>query len=265
MVYELACGGRPFESAEFADLSHKVRFTGYTPLPKYPKFYAMFLKYFRTLPFGLRDLVDGMLQTSPALRPTAAELLAHPYVQEHCTRLYASLKAPINRKVEYPPAFMDRFGPMRARLGLRGATEAIVMLMEPNMEIPSSNSEEALLEVAFKAWLHGTGQSNLSTTNSLSKTCESSDELTMTLRDIQRCNHDRIGDLRARIARCLTWEEFKTIYGVFNAFEGVAEEQLMRYLETRLSPGRHEQLLRDLVYALVQELIRHEHKVTDLN
>ena len=201
--------------------------------------------------------MDGMLQNNPMLRPSAAELLAHPFIQEHCNRLYSQLKgSKVSVRRQYPTEFQQKFNPMKERLGLRGATEAIVLLMNPGlMEILEGAEESEMVELAFKAW---SSSQHGDKSVGLSETAESVDELTMTMR--QARNHplqvDRLAELRQKITKSVNWEEFQMIHEVLAAFSGAPKDQIMRYLERKLGQHRHAELL--LVYGLIEELIQLE-------
>lgn len=215
----------------------------------------------RDLPFGLRDLVDGMLQNNPMLRPSAAELLAHPFIQDHCNRLYSQLKSSSSNgsvRRQYPAEFQQKFHPMKERLGLKGATEAIVLLMNPSLLGRLEGTEESdLVDLAYKAWSSGQlggGDKSIG----LSETSGSVDELTMTMRQAraQQVQVDRLAELRQAIIKAVSWEEFQMIHEVLAAFSGVPRDQIMRYLERKLGQHRHAELL--LVYGLIEELIQLE-------
>lgn len=161
VLYELLAGRRPFQSSGLRELGRRVQQCRYEALPK-------------ELPYGLRDLVDSMLQPSPERRPTADQLLAHPYVREHCTRLYAILQ----RREEYPAEFSERLQALQRRLGVQGAAETMVLLMAPDMDTSQCRSEAELVRVAYAAWRRGQRLAEC--------TRSSVDELTMTIRDLHQ-------------------------------------------------------------------------------
>lgn len=165
VIYELASGSRPFVSSDFRDLSLKVRQCTYAPLSK-------------ELPFGLRDLVDSMLQPDPKNRPIPTQLLQHPFVKDHCDRLYALLRAGHHSPSDLCSSsdFMEKFGGLKAKLGTRGAAETFVSLMAPDLA-PSLNlalGDNDYVRIAMKAWARRPSPST------------ETDDLTLTMQEIRK-------------------------------------------------------------------------------
>ncbi len=163
VAYELVAGVRPFASSDFYSLSMKVQHCSYQPLTK-------------DVPFGLRDIIDSMLHPNPSKRPSADTILSHPYVREHCNRLYAYLQKLSTPSIMGDGLFDSKFSSLRAKLGTRGATETIVTLMAPDLEAEfrRAATEEELIAIAHKAWS--------SVHNTPTSTAESIGELTMTIK-----------------------------------------------------------------------------------
>jgi len=138
VVYEMVTGVRPFNGAEFRELSRRVRSCSYAALGK-------------DVPYGLRDLIDSMLQPDPKLRSTALDLLGHPFVKEHSHRLFKELTAP---REQFDVEFSQKFDQLKAKLGARAAAESFVMLMAPGLEtdLARSGSEVEMTAVAHRAW-----------------------------------------------------------------------------------------------------------------
>lgn len=179
VVYELVAGQRPFQSNEFNELAHMVQQSAYQPLSKYKDACSSPFK-FREVPYGLRDLIDSMLQPDPRRRPSALELLGHPFVKENCNRLYKQLTQPPPAP---PPAvdteFTTKFRALALKLGTRGAAESFVELMAPEMnsELSRARSESQLTQVARRAWALRFG-----TKSSQSHEPSSVEDLTMTIK-----------------------------------------------------------------------------------
>lgn len=192
VVYELLAGHRPFQSGEFRELAEMVQLSAYPPLSKYQN-RPVILSSFREIPYGLRDLVDSMLQPEAKRRPSALELLGHPFVKEHCHRLYKQLTQPQPPATPAPqvksdPEFTGKFRALQLKLGTRGAAESFVELMAPEMngELARVRGEAQLTELARRAWARRHSESAIKA-NPIQESyhqpslASSVDELTMTI------------------------------------------------------------------------------------
>lgn len=260
VVYELVSGCRPFQSAEFRELSRKVRQGTYPPLSKYHMILFIWGSFQRDLPFGLRDIVDGMLQSDPASRPSATEILGHPYVREHCTRLFDLLQ-----NCRSPPVdscekeFIQKYRQLQGKLGARGAAEAIVELMAPDMcaQLVRARTEEQLINFARLAWNKHHNKMNDSTRSSDSS--DSVQELTMTIREMAIDPipiHPTKQDPRAIrdqiMSHVESWDEFRLLHSLMKS--KIETKKIAGVLE----PGRYRSLESSGVLKMMRKLIQVE-------
>lgn len=251
------------------ELSHKVRHCQYESLPK-------------SIPFGLRDLVDSMLQLDPAIRPNASELLAHPFVKEYSHKLYDLLQSHSPQKQPsakgYPKEFQAVYRNLAKGVGEREASKSVILLMAPELmgEFSGCEDYEAL---AYQAWSTKNQKAkSLSDTETIHG--DDTEELTMTLRQIggdrksttdsldqdlsrivkSRCLQDCVADLLPQIHENVTdMEEIITIYKVIKAEMANLSRGLPTEIEAKLKrilgEKRHEALRRHGGYQLVCRLV----------
>jgi hypothetical protein len=205
-----------------------------------------------------------MLQADPAVRPTATELLGHPYVREHCNRLFETLqnRAPNTNISTFEDScekeFRQKYQQLQGKLGTKKAVEAIIELMAPEMsnQMLRARTDEQLKDLARSAWNKRHGKVEEEST-ALSDACDSVQELTMTIRDMaihpvppKRQDPSVLRDQILGLVQ--SWDEFRLLHSL------IKNKVELQKIAVVLPPGRFKSLESSGALNMMRQLIANE-------